>query len=267
MPSSTIVRADEVNTHFNEWIGAAEGGVFLMRQEQTSGAVLRFDTIEQASEMIGENADEGRYRGPFTGDECRSEVSRFIAPQASQIRFTTWLDSAAEMAPFDIEFFEGLSGRLQLVQLVSSVQRIRGACTVITHFHLTREAASLAWQGEVKVSIQQHDETVFEASPAPFEFEVGDWDKHYFQTIVFRPEIGACAVVLSLGDNVLDRLELEVVEGVRSVGALEDGALTDDQCDEVGADGTIEDVSDDEVGADENDAEESFGTIMEENEE
>jgi hypothetical protein len=74
-------------------------------------------------------------------------------------------------------------------------------------------------------------------------------------------------VVLSLGDNVLDRLELEVVEGVRSVGALEDGALTDDECDEVGVDGTIEDVSHDEVGADENDAEESFGTIMEENEE
>jgi hypothetical protein len=244
MPSSTIVRADEVNTHFGEWLGAAEGGVFLMRQEQTSGAVLRFDTIEQASEMIGENADEGRYQGPFTGDECLSEVSRFIEPQAGQIRFTTWLDSAAEMAPFDIEFFEGLSGRLQLVQLVSSVQRIRGACTVITHFHLTRESASLAWQGEVKLSVQRHDETVFEASPAPFEFEVGDWDKHYFQTIVFRPEIGACAVVLNLGENVLDRLVLEVVEGVRSVEAL----------------------ADDEVGTDEID-EESVGTIMEENEE
>ena len=99
MPSSTIVRADEVNTHFNEWLGAAEGGVFLMRQEQTSGAVLRFDSAEQASEVLEEDVDARRYLGPFTGDECRSEVSRFIAPQVGQIRFTTWLDSAAEMAP------------------------------------------------------------------------------------------------------------------------------------------------------------------------
>ena len=64
------------------------------------------------------------------------------------------------------------------------------------------------------------------------------------QTIVVRPEIGACAVVLNLGENVLDRLVLEVVEGVRSVEAL----------------------ADDEVGTDEID-EESVGTIMEENEE
>ena len=253
MPSSTIVRADEVNTHFNEWLGAAEGGVFLMRQEQTSGAVLRFDSAEQASEVLEEDVDARRYLGPFTGDECRSEVSRFIAPQVGQIRFTTWLDSAAEMAPFDIEFFEGLSCRLQLVQLVTSVQRIRGACTVIAHLHLTRESASLAWQGEVALSIRQYDETVFEASPPPFDFEVGDWDKHYFQTIVFRPEIGACTVVLSLGDNVLDSLELEVVEGVRSV---EDVVSADGEV------GTNDDGTEDIALSD---AEE--GTVMEEYEE
>ena len=243
MPESSIVNSDAVVEQLVEWLG--DEGSFLIRRDGVTGAVLRFATVEEAEEQLtsdgggeaeeqltsdggpgeDEEVPEGveseavdsegdTVSGPHTAQECRDAMTSFVSNQGT-MRVTRWLELAFEVEPYEIEYFNGMSARLALIHIESTAPRIRRVSTINTHVHLTREAVTTQWDGEVIIRALQADAAIFSEELA-VHLDVGEWDTHLFQTIVFKPQLGACTLLVGCDDATLDQLEVEIVEGTRS---------------------------------------------------